>query len=302
MPTDELNNVVEQYLSEAISISRYSANTVRAYEVDLNHFLDFCTERKISDIKNISQRHVKSYFMILSEMGLEKSSISRKMSALRKFFHFALQKSFVDSSPAVTLKNPKTKRRLPEVFSQNDYEKIFSSLKKISLSNKNFDEPLAKALLELLYGCSLRISEACGLKVNDVNLISKTLKILGKGNKERIVPVGEKTISILTEYLNSRDKNSTHTNFLITSKQKSLNVRVAYNIVRKVLSETLDLPKLSPHVLRHSSATHMLDNGGDLMAIKEILGHSNLSTTQIYTHTSIERLKSVYKKSHPKSS
>lgn len=302
MSNSSLQNIVDGYLSEISQVKRFSENTARAYETDLKYFIDFCAERKIDDIKNISQRVIKSYFMIMSELGLEKTSISRKMSSLRKFFQYTLQNEIISTSPTARLVNPKIRRRLPDVFSKEDYEKMFSSVEKLSATNEKFDMHLAKALLELLYGCSLRISEACGLKIGDVNFAAKTLRVLGKGNKTRIVPIGEKSLAIFSDYLNSRENVHHTNNFLLNKKQKNLEVRTAYNIVKKILSLNLDLKKLSPHLLRHSSATHMLDNGGNLMAIKEILGHSNLSTTQIYTHTSIERLKNVYKKSHPKSS
>lgn len=302
MSNNSLHNIVDDYLIEIAEVKRYSENTVRAYETDLRYFIDFCSERKIEDIKNISQRVIKSYFMIMSELGLEKTSIGRKMSSLRKFFQFALQNDIISISPTARLLNPKIKRRLPEVFSKDDYQKMFASMERIYQTDDKFDIHLTKALLELLYGCSLRISEACGLKLGDVNFRSKTLRVLGKGSKTRIVPIGEKSLKIFGDYLNSRETVPHSNNFLYTKKLKNLQVRSAYNIVKKILSLNLDLKKLSPHLLRHSSATHMLDNGGNLMAIKEILGHSNLSTTQIYTHTSIERLKNVYKKSHPKSS
>lgn len=302
MSNSSLQNIVDDYLSEISEVKRFSENTARAYETDLKSFIDFCSERKIDEIKNISHRVIKSYFMIMSELGLEKTSISRKMSSLRKFFQYALQKEIISISPTARLVNPKIKRRLPEVFSKDDYEKLFASIDKLSTTNDKIDSHLTKALLELLYGCSLRISEACGIKIGDVNFSSKTLRVLGKGNKTRIVPIGEKSLKIFGDYLKSRGNVPYTNNFLFTKKQKNLEVRSAYNIVKKILSLNLDLKKLSPHLLRHSSATHMLDNGGNLMAIKEILGHSNLSTTQIYTHTSIERLKNVYKKSHPKSS
>lgn len=296
-----LQSIINEYLADLSNLRRVSQNTLRAYEVDLRNFSDFCMERRIENIQSITQRIIKSYFMILSETGLEKTSISRKMSSLRKFFHFAFQKNYLEINPTRLLKNPKVKRKLPEIFTEKDYEKILSSVDEISTADEKFDKQLARALIELLYGCSLRVSEACNLKLRNVDLASRTLKVLGKGNKTRIVPIGESSALIFSDYLTSRESDA-RDNFLTTKNNKDLNVRVAYSIVNKILSQKLDLPKLSPHILRHSSATHMLDKGGNLMAIKEILGHSNLSTTQIYTHTSIERLKNVYKKSHPKSS
>jgi site-specific recombinase XerD len=157
------------------------------------------------------------------------------------------------------------------------------------------------AIIELLYGCALRVDELCKLNNIDLDLKEKIIKVVGKGSKMRIVPIGDKSISIVNEYLSIKKKNGGKEALLITKKGNRIYPRYVHRIVNKYLSKVTDIKKKSPHILRHSAATHMLDNGADLRAVKEILGHENLSTTQIYTHVSIERLKSAYKKAHPKS-
>jgi len=175
-------------------------------------------------------------------------------------------------------------------------------LKIYELANESEDDPfLVIAIFELLYGCSLRVSELCELKVGDLDFKRGTLRVFGKGSKVRIVPIGDKSIEIIEAYLNFNPRKNMKSPLITLKNGKKLYPKFVYRIVNKYLGKVTDIKKKSPHILRHSSATHMLDRGADLRAVKEILGHENLSTTQIYTHVSIERLKEAYKKSHPKS-
>jgi site-specific recombinase XerD len=233
--------------------------------------------------------------MVLSESGLEKISVSRKLASIRGFFKYAYKLNYIEVNPACFISNPKFGRKLPEVIPQ---EIILNAYKEIDKDQKN--AKLYKVIIELLYGCALRVSELCNLNFGDINILSKTVRILGKGNKVRIVPIGGKSIIVLNEYLSDKNFDSKNA-LLIDNNEKRIYPRMVYTIVSKCLAKVCDLEKKSPHVLRHSAATHMLDNGADLRAVKEILGHENLSTTQIYTHVSIERLKNAYKKAHPKS-
>lgn len=234
--------------------------------------------------------------MILNEKELDKKSISRKLAAVRSMYKFAFQNNLIEENPIAFIQNPKTNRKLPEVISTDLILNIYN------LADESDEKPeLVKAVFELLYGCALRASELCDLKYPDLNKNKMQLKVLGKGSKTRIIPVGEKSINVINDYLDKNPVNS-HQDYLIrTKKNDKLYPRLVHRIVNKYLSKVSDIKKKSPHILRHSAATHMLDNGADLRAVKEILGHENLSTTQIYTHVSIERLKSTYKKSHPKS-
>ena len=291
-----VKDVIENYLAELSSIRRYSENTIRAYHNDLHEFSKYCDDYEKFEITTISEKFIKSYLMILNESALDKKTISRKLAAIRSLFKYAQQKEIIENNPVSFISNPKTSRKLPEVVSTELILKIYS------LAEEKDENPeLVKVVFELLYGCALRVSELCSLKFTDLDLNKSQLRVLGKGNKTRIVPVGEKSLLVLKSYLKSYPVLSS-TDYLIRSKNnKEVYVRLVYRIVNKYLSELTDIKKKSPHILRHSAATHMLDNGADLRAVKDILGHENLSTTQIYTHVSIERLKSTYKKSHPKS-
>ena len=218
------------------------------------------------------------------------------MAALRSLFKFAFQNDLINENPLLLIKNPKSKRKLPEVISNDTLPKIFNAVDEIEAKPE-----LITVIFELLYGSALRVSELCNLKYKDYNDNKGQLVVLGKGSKARIVPVGEKASLAIKTYLNMNPVTSKDEYLIRTKKNDKLYPRLVHRIVNKYLSKVSDIKKKSPHILRHSAATHMLDNGADLRAVKEILGHENLSTTQIYTHVSIERLKSTYKKSHPKS-
>jgi site-specific recombinase XerD len=233
--------------------------------------------------------------MVLSESGLEKISMSRKLASIRGFFKYAYKLNYIDVNPASFISNPKSHRKLPEIVPLKIILDTYKEIEKDEINSK-----LYKIIFELLYGCALRVSELCNLNFGDVSISSKTIRILGKGNKVRIVPIGDKSIIILNEYLSDK-KLSSKDPLLVDNNGNRIYRRMVFKIVNEYLTRVSDLEKKSPHILRHSAATHMLDNGADLRAVKEILGHENLSTTQIYTHVSIERLKSAYKKAHPKS-
>lgn len=294
-----ISEIVKQFLDNLENIKRYSPNTVKAYKKDLEQFTAFCTLHNKEKINEISERFIKSFLGALNNgeidnKEVEKISIVRKLTAVRVFFKYAFINDYLESNPASALPNPKVKRKLPEIISSDDF---------IQLQENNSclnDSKLVKALLEVLYGCALRVSEVCRLNFEDVDLVQKTIRVFGKGSKMRIVPIGEISLQVLNEY--AVDKKYIKSGpFFTNSKGKRVYERMVYQIVRDNLGKVTDIKKKSPHILRHSAATHMLDRGADLRAVKEILGHENLSTTQIYTHVSIERLKTAYKNAHPKS-
>lgn len=292
----KIEHLINSYLSNILNIKRYSLQTVKAYRNDLNQFLEFYEENNKTDSDDISERFVKRYLMYLSDSGIEKRSISRKLSSVRGFFKFAYQNHLIDSNPSVYVKNPKNNKTLPEVTTTESILKIYK------LAEEAEENPeLVKIIFELLYGCALRVSELCNLNYGDLDINSKTLRVKGKGSKVRIVPVGDKSIEVVKQYLQKFNNLKNNDPLINTKGGKRIYPRFVQRMTNKYLSKVSDIKKKSPHVLRHSAATHMLDNGADLRAVKEILGHENLSTTQIYTHVSVERLKSTYKKSHPKS-
>jgi site-specific recombinase XerD len=293
------NNFIEtinNYLLELSNIKMVSENTIVAYRKDLNQFIDFLNTKKINSLKAISERTVKLYIVKLNEDNLNRSSIGRKLSVLRGYFNFLLKNEIISKDISASIKNPKLKRKLPEIITLDSFLKILKLLDEESEKNKNH-----KLVFELLYGCALRVSELCNLNIGDIDLDRKSIRVVGKGSKTRVVPLGNKSQEILTEYLATR--NSTHKSdpLILTSTNRRIYPKYVSRLVQKYLAKVSDVTKKSPHVLRHAAATHMLDNGADLLAVKEILGHENLSTTQIYTQVSIERLKNAYKKAHPKS-
>ncbi len=292
----ELSNVISQYLEYLRGVKRYSDYTLKAYREDLISFSKYCNDYSKNGINSISEKFIKSYLMHLNDLGLEKKSISRKLASLRGLFKFAFQQNIIEQNTTFYISNPKAARKLPEIISEENFNEIYKKVEK-----EQEDAELIKAIFELLYGCALRVSELCQLNKNDIDLNQKILRVKGKGNKVRISPVGSKSIKIIKEYLDTRKFISGEEPLLINSNGRRIYPRMVHRIVNKYLSKVTDIKKKSPHILRHSAATHMLDNGANLKAVKEILGHENLSTTQIYTHVSIERLKATYKKSHPKS-
>lgn len=292
----KIDNLIEKYLSEIKNIRRYSDNTVKSYRTDLEEFAVYCSEKQKINLAEISERFIKSYLMILSEKDLDKKSIARKLAAIRSTFKYAYQNDLIIENPLSFISNPKSNRKLPEVVSTNLILEIYK------LAEESDDNPeLVKIVFEMLYGCALRVSELCDLRFSSVDIKKAQVRVLGKGNKMRIVPIGDKSLIVLNDYLLKNPVKSYDDYLIRTKKNDKLYPRLVHRMINKYLTKVSDIKKKSPHILRHSAATHMLDNGADLRAVKEILGHENLSTTQIYTHVSIERLKSTYKKSHPKS-
>ncbi len=291
-----IEQVTEGYIIYLRNIRRYSPNTIKSYKTDLSEFSAYCSEHNKMEVSLINERFIKSYLMHLSERDLEKISIVRKLSSLRGLFRFAFKEDLIVNNPTSQVNNPRTSKKLPEIASAENILKTFE------LAEEADGNPLLiKVIFELLYGCSLRVSEVCNLKAGDVDLDKGLLRVLGKGSKTRIVPIGELSKINLAEYLNSFPVKNYSETFLRSKTGKKLYEKYVYRIVNKYLSKVTDIRKKSPHILRHSSATHMLDKGADLRAVQEMLGHADISTTQIYTHVSIERLKQSYKKSHPKS-
>lgn len=292
----QIDIIIEKYLENIAKIRRYSSLTVKSYSEDLREFSVFCKSYNKNDLSEISERFFRTYLAFLNEKKYEKTSISRKLSSLRGIFKFAFQHNYIIENPILSITNPKTKRKLPDITTSGSILEVYDEIEK---SDDNHE--LLKAIFEILYGCAIRVSELCNLNLSDLDLDRKSLTVLGKGNKMRVVPVGEKSIPVLRNYLLTRNVADFNDPLFLTENNQRIYPRLVHRIVTKYLGKVTEIKKKSPHILRHSAATHMLDNGADLRAVKEILGHENLSTTQIYTHVSIERLKSTYKKAHPKS-
>jgi integrase/recombinase XerC len=300
----ELKDYLNEYLTYIRAEKNFSPHTVLAYKKDLLSFLDFLqSELKVKITPDFIPRNNIKYFLIhLSQESFDPSSIERKLSTLRSFFNFLQKKQKIKSNPALSLKGPKRKRRLPLILSQDQMKNI--------LEPHIYEGKAAglrdRAIIELLYNTGIRLSEISSLGREDIDFQTGEIRVLGKGNKERIVPLGENASKTLVEYLDSKDKVSSlknkETDYLFVNKYRErLSRRGIARIVKKYGAKVTEDQKTRPHILRHSFATHLLDEGANLLAVKEMLGHESLSTTQIYTHVSMDRLKKVYKKAHPRS-
>ncbi|MBQ3642136.1 tyrosine recombinase [bacterium] len=277
-----------QYLSEYLDFLEVekglAENTLEAYRRDLNDFFDFLDDIDLNDIK---RTHLNSYIRNMHEKKFSPASVMRKIASLRGFFKWASANEIIKINPALTLEHPKVPQRLPKVVSVSEIEEILSH---------NLDS-LERAVVELLYGCGLRVSELVNLEVTSYDLKNRYLKCMGKGSKERLVPLGRKACCAIEEYLKEREflllKYNLKTNKLLLNKKgRNITRQEVYNFIREQ-GKTLH-KRISPHTLRHSFATHLIENGADLRVVQELLGHSDVATTQLYTHISKKRLKDVY--------
>ncbi len=279
---------------------RYSAHTIRSYQDDLIQFFDFL-EIQYGNLAltEISLSFVRSWLAFLKENKLTSKSINRKISSLRSFFKYQLKTGTIEDTPMTNVIAPKVSKRLPSYVTERDTETLFKYIE----FPDNWEGRTDRLLLAIFYNTGIRLSELINLKENQVNNSNNTIKVLGKGNKERIIPVNKSLVSEITFYITEKERQLVTPDrivLLVSSKGKKLYQKQVYNSVNKYLSAVTTIDKKSPHILRHSFATHMANNGADLNAIKELLGHSSLAATQIYTHNTIEKLKDVHKKAHPK--
>lgn len=287
---------------------RYSSNTITSYINDVNQFVaflqseyDFKIEEE-NDLKSINTKQVRSWVLNLVEKDQKASSIKRKVSSLKTFFKTLQINGIIKNNPADKISTPKIPERLPKFVSEKSLARLYDNKKE--LFEESYEGKLQFVLIELLYGTGMRRDELLNIRISDINWAKKELKILGKGNKERILPLGKEIINLLNDFIVDRNaiiKENKEIPFLfITSKGEKLYPNYVYRVVKKYLSLCSTVEKKSPHVLRHSFATHLSNNGSKLNDIKELLGHSSLASTQIYTHNTIEQLKEIYKLAHPK--
>ena len=277
---------------------RVSENTIKSYDNDLSQFLIFSEKyennRKLSSIDN---KTIRAWIIELSTKNLSNKSINRKIASIKSFFKFLIKRQIIKKNPSTLVKSLKAKQTLPLFLKEKDHVGLF---KTINLSN-TLDETRSDLILELLYGTGIRINELINLKSKNLDLIRNEIKVLGKRNKERILPINQNIVSKAKLYLNHKKRKSSKSEFVfLTDKGNKLYPMMVYRIVKKCLSSLINSEKYNPHLLRHSFATHILNKGGDLNAIKDLLGHESLAATQIYTHNSIEKLKETHKKSHPR--
>lgn len=270
-----------------------SNNTVKAYEADITSFFQWLDNEDLK-YKNLQEDHINQYISFLFQRKMRSSSVNRKISSIKSFYIFLVKRNFVKNSPLNDLVTPKQEKYLPESMSEAEVDKLLNSP---DVSNKI--ENRDKAMIEMLYATGMRISELVNLKMTDVDMKRCVVKVFGKGSKERLVPFGETALDSLRSYLNEREQSSSKEIFLSNRGKKMTRVafwqRVKVYLIRENLKNSI-----SPHTLRHAFATHLLNRGADLRSVQLLLGHSDLSTTQIYTHIAKQRLSDVLKKHHPR--
>lgn len=298
----ELEHLRDQFSLELENGKGFSPNTVKAYISDVTDLFEFMDSKKQSEIQDLDLELVRDWLWRVSEKGLAKTTLARKSAAIRAFTAWLFKNEKLDSDPGLKLRSPKASRTLPKVLSREAMSGIFETLEPLA----TMDNPTGITdllMIEILYGSGIRVSELVGLNLQDIDYSRKILRVTGKGNKQRMVPYSDPTSDALAKWiLEGRPSFVNETSgdaLLINSRGKRIGVRQVYGLVAGLLAETA-VGVAGPHALRHSAATHLLDGGADLRAVQELLGHSSLATTQIYTHVSVDRLKQGYLKAHPR--
>jgi len=269
-----------------------SVHTIRNYSADLKEFSSFLADKKIEDVDYLSLRKFLAY---LRSINLNKSSIARKLSALRSFFKFLERENYIKSNPITGLSTPKKDKKLPAFLDEREVIRL------LDIPADNLSGKRDKAILEVLYSSGIRVSELVGMNTEAIDFVSEVIKIYGKGKKERITPIGSKAVLAIRQYRDMLPaKFKSNKAVFLNRNGGRLTDRSVRRIVNKYILLACKKENISPHTLRHSFATHLLNRGADLRSVQELLGHANLSTTQIYTHVTTERLKAVYDKVHPR--
>jgi integrase/recombinase XerC len=296
---NNLTELVDFFLSYLQNEKRLSQHTVLAYKIDLLQFQTFLKSPNSEfDIIQTQYQDIRRWIVQLSENEIDNRSINRKIASLRAFFKFLQIKKKIEVNPLTLVKSLKTAKRLPVYVEEKPMENLFADIEFV----EDFEGLRDKLLLEMLYGTGIRLSELINIKVSDVDIFGRKITVLGKRNKHRVIPLHQTLLDLIQKYLKAKRDyfDSEHDYLILTDKHDQLYRVFVQRKVKHYLELVTTISKKSPHVLRHSFATHLLNRGADLNAIKELLGHANLAATQIYTHNSISQLKEVYKKAHPK--
>lgn len=290
---------IEGFLKYLKSERRNSPHTITAYEGDLNQFFAFVGDGSINTLANVKPKTVRSWIVHLHESDMAPRSIHRKVSSLRTYYKYLQRMEVLDVNPALLVNLPKIPKRLPQFVRPNEMETLLDHVQ----HGSDYEGVRNKLILELFYGTGMRLSELVELRHNDVRIADGLVKVLGKRNKERLIPLTKESIRLLKEYeevKKSEFPNSNSSWLFLTKKGEKIYHKLVYRVVNASLSLVTTMQKRSPHVLRHSFATVLLNSGADLNAIKELLGHSNLNATQIYAHNTFEKLNAIYKQAHPR--
>jgi integrase/recombinase XerC len=289
--------MIERFVRYIQTEKRYSMHTVNAYKRDLMQFAEYVLQKyDIDSLLSIETPIIRSYVIELKEEGLENRSINRKVSTLRSFYSFLLREKEIKVTPMTGIKSLKQPIELAKFVPEHDINKVSFE------ANDDFFLRRKEVVFEILYQTGVRQAELRTIKDEDVDSASKVIKVLGKRNKERIIPIGDGLLEIIDKYKKTRDDlfvERTNTLLIVDNKGNQASSKFIYDMIHKMLSEVTTIEQKSPHVLRHTFATHLLNRGADIRAIQKLLGHSSLSSTQVYTHNTIEKLKDVYQKAHP---
>ncbi|MEO6730306.1 MAG: tyrosine-type recombinase/integrase [Ferruginibacter sp.] len=299
MPIIE-HTFIPSFLNHLTFQKRYSQHTIIAYQNDLSAFFDYMESQygrmPLSDIR---PTFIRSWLAELKDNGITSKSLNRKISTLKSFFKYQLKDGSLSTSPVATIISPKVKKRLPQYIAEKDISTLFNYVE----FPDNWEGKTHRLILQLFYNTGMRQAELVNLKESQIDKSNRHIKVLGKGNKERIVPVSKEVMEAIQCYMDSKRISFTQFDnelLLVNLKGVRLYPKYVYNVVKKYLTMVSTVDKKSPHILRHTFATHLMNNGADLNAVKELLGHSSLAATQIYTHNTIEKLKDIHKKAHPK--
>lgn len=294
-----MDEIIEEYLKFIQLEKGLSENTIGAYRRDLKKYQDYLEEEKISHIDFIDRQTIQVCLGDLHDKGASAKSIARFISTIRSFHQFALREKYAAKDPTVLIETPKYERRLPDVL---EVDEVIRLLETPDMSKNNGYRD--RAMLELLYATGMRVTELINLKVEDVNLIMGFVRVFGKGNKERIVPLGETIIDILETYIETVRpqllKKTVTDNLFLNLHGKPLSRQAIWKMIKQNGVKAEIFKTLTPHTLRHSFATHLLENGADLRAVQEMLGHADISTTQLYTHISKSQIRKIYNQFHPR--
>ena len=292
--------MVSYFLQHIKYEKRLSHHTVTAYETDLTQFSAFLLfQYEFKEPDKADFQMIRSWIVALVDEKIENRSINRKIATLRSFYNFLLRHKTITANPMLKIRALKTDKTLPNYVEEKPMENLLDDMQ----FSDDFSGLRDKLVIELLYGTGMRLAELIGLKITDLNLYNNTLVVLGKRNKQRIIPVNKSLVEAIKKYLTLRTDiadDTTHSYLILTDSGTQAYPMFIQRLVKKYLSLVTSLEQRSPHVLRHTFATHLLNRGADLNAIKDLLGHTSLAATQVYTHNSIEKLKKVFKQAHPK--
>ena len=287
-----MNRELVNFFLDHLSIERrLSSHTITSYATDLEQFSAFIAPTELTQVQSLT---IRKWLISLSDDSIQNRSINRKLATLRTFYKYLLRTGKIEENPMTSIRMVKTTKKIPQFVRESEMENLVENRKMAT----NFSESRDELILFLLYGTGIRLAELISLQNSQVNLASKTIRVIGKRNKERVIPIPGLLIDLIATYRSFCPVE--HPNLLLTDKGEPLYPMFVQRLVKKNLGEYSQLEKLSPHVLRHTYATHLLNKGADLNAIKELLGHANLAATQVYTHNSMEKMKAIYQQAHPK--